>query len=879
MNQRSTVVVRTFFVPLAAFATATVATHAEDARQDSDGVIEEVIVTAQRVVENIQHVPIAVTALSGAALEDQQVINPSDLQINAPNVSFTATNFGGSSFSIRGIGNLVIGRTGESGVSLHLNEIAVPTNLNSIEFFDMERVEVLRGPQGTLFGRNATGGAINFVTKKPNAERIDGFVDLEIGDYAHQRVKGAINLPLWPNAALRIAGYRLDRDGYIENLAYGQADRDGNTLPGIDDDVDGRNILALRATLAWDFTDRASGWLLFSQFNEDDDRARITNQVCVRNPLPTTGCLPNEFGWQAPHLGATTAGIFAGLAGALPLGNDGSDPALYDYPRPSISGFRQMHTDFEPIFNDNEKIWAFGAEYDFDSLQLNLTGARRYNEYLSQQDYAMDVGASLGPTAANPSGAWPVSAPAGGAGAEWLSETCNLVDGTSGVPGGCILGVHQNRAFSYDQLDAKLRSWTLEAKLNSTFDGPFDFLLGASTSRSENYGGYYVLANTLDLATVAPPAIFPAPLYPGFFYNSNNPAGGAQSESWAAFGEVYFDLNERLTLTGGLRINNDEKKTSDSSALLNAADVNAAIGGILGADPLWLRSGLFGEMAAMAANPSLQLTEASTRLLQFHDASAVYSESAPAAIGLLTAAGAAQQIGAAIQSGALPPAFVPAAVAALPLPPVLQATVLALLSGNPAAIAADPGVAAGGIAFGQIVQAVPPVPGFGETRFITGSPSEASWREVSGRLGLDYQFTDDVLLYGFYKPWLQAGGFNPAIPPAFQSTSAFTFDAEQVSAIEGGVKSLLLDGRLMANAAVFIYDYSGLQVTRIRNNSSINDNVDANLMGLELEGRWRPAAMPSVTVDFSTAGCRARSMARDRWIRSTARPAIRTTSC
>ena len=850
MKQKSIAVVRTFLTPFAAFAAA-LAVHAQEAREGGDGAIEEVIVTAQRIVENVQQVPIAVTALSASALEDQQIINPSDLQLNAPNVSFTATNFGGSSFSIRGIGNLVIGRTGESGVSMHLNEIAVPTNLNSIEFFDMERVEVLRGPQGTLFGRNATGGAINFVTKKPDAERIDGFVDVELGDYAHQRVKGAINLPLWPDAALRVAGYRLNRDGYIENLAHGQTDRDGNTLPGIDDDIDGRNILALRATLAWDFTDRARGWLLYSLFDEDDDRARITNQVCVRNPIPTTGCLPNEFGWQTPHLGATTAGIFAGLAGALPLGADGASPALYDYARPSISGFRQMHTDFEPIFNDNEKIWAFGAEYDFDSLQLSLIGARRYNEYLSQQDYAMDVGASLGPTPGNPSGAWPVSAPAGGAGAEWLSETCNLNAGTSGVPGGCILGVHQNRAFAYDQLDAKARSWTVEAKLNSTFDGPFDFLLGVSKGRSENYGGYYVLANTLDLATVAPPAVFPAPLYPGFFYNSNDPAGGAQSESWAAFGEVYFDLDERLTLTSGLRINSDKKRTSDSSALLNAADVNAAIGGILGADPIWLRSGLFGEMAAMAANPTLQLSDASTRLLQFHNAAAVYGENAPAAIGLLTAAGAAQEIGASIQSGALPPAFVPAFVATLPLPPVLQATVLALLSGNPATIATDRGVAAGALAFSEIVQAVPPVPGFGETRFLTGSPSEASWRELSGRVGLDFQLTDDVLLYGFYSRGYKPGGFNPAIPPAFQSTSAFTFDAEQVSAFEGGVKSLLLDGRLMANASVFVYDYSGLQVTRIRNNSSINDNVDANLVGLEVEGRWRPAAMPSVTVDFS----------------------------
>ena len=813
--------------------------------------IEELIVTAQRVEQNVQQVPIAVTAISGSALEDNQVVNPSDLQLNAPNVSFTATNFGGSSFSIRGIGNLVVGRTGESGVSAHINEIAVASNLNSVEFFDMERVEILRGPQGTLFGRNATGGAINFVTKRPELGKVGGFVDLEMGDYAHRRWKMALNLPLGERVAARISGYKLSRDGYTENLAFGQTNSNGDTLPGIDDDVDGRDVLALRATLAWDITDAASAWLLYSDFTEDDDRARITNQVCVRNPLPTTGCLPDAFGWQTPHLGATTAGIFAGLAGALPLGADGSNASMYDYPRPPIDGFRQMHTDFEPVFQDDENIWAFGADYDFDNIHVSLIGARREGEYLSRQDYGMDVGPLLGPTAANPSGSWPVSAPAGGAGEEWLSATCNLNDGTAGVPGGCILPVHQNRVFGYDQSDAITDFWTLEAKLRTSFDGPLNFLLGASRYSGENYGGYYVLANTLDLATVAPPAVFPAPLYPGFFLNSNNPeTGGARQMGDASFGELYYDVNDRLTLTAGLRFNYDEKMTSDSSVLLNAADASAALGGLLGPTPIWIRSSLFGEMSAMAADPTLQLTEASTRLLSFHDAGAVYASNAPAAIGLLAAIGAAQQIGGLVASGALPLDALAATIAALPLPPALLGTVSALLAGGPA-IATDPGLAAGAQAFGAIAAAVPPVPGFGETRFVTGSPTEASWRETSGRIGFDFLCTEDMMIYGFYSRGYKPGGFNPAIPPAFQDSSAFLFGAEEVGAFEAGVKSLLMEGRLMANASVFLYDYTGLQVTRIRNNSSINENVDADLMGLELEGRWHPPALEGLTLDFA----------------------------
>ena len=830
-----------------AIGLAGVAAAEEEQEEPAAGPIEEVFVTAQRVEESVQDVPVAVTALTGDLLEEKQVITPSDLQLNAPNVAFTASNFGDSSFSIRAIGNLVVGRTGEPGVSAHLNEIAVPNNLNATEFFDMERVEVLRGPQGTLFGRNATGGVINFVTRKPRFGAFEGFLDLEAGSYSHVRWKTALNLPLGDNFAARISGFQLRRGGYVENLAYGQLDSNGNTAGGIDDDVDGRDILALRATLSWQPTDNARAWLLYSVFNEDDDRVRISNQVCVRNPLPTTGCLPNEFGFETPHLGATTAGIFAGLAGALPLG---AATGSYDFVRPTINGFREMHTDFEPIFQQDEQILAFGAEYDFANYQLSLVGASRQNEYLSQQDYGMDVSASLGPTPGNRSGVWPISAPAGGAGAEWREDgACNLQSGTSGVSGGCILGVATNRVFAYDQLDSQADFWTLEAKMRTLFDGAYNFLVGASVFESSNHGGYYVLANTLDLVTIAPPSAFPGALYPGFFMNSNDPDGGASAEGTALFGEIYYDVSERLTLTGGLRFNRDEKSTSDSSVLANAIDANGTLGGLItGARPLWLRVGLFTEMAAIAGGNASGLSEASNRLLQYNGAADAYAQNAPAAIGVIAAIGAAGQIGTQIAGGQLPLAQVPAVIAGLGLPEVFQATVLSLLTGG---AATDPGLAAGRAALLAIAGAVPPVPSFGETRFVTGSPSEASWRETSGRIGFDYRLDDGTLLYGFYSRGYKPGGFNPAIPPEFQDSSAFTFDAEAVDAFEVGVKGTLAEGRLQLNAAGFLYSYGGLQVTRIRNNSSINDNVDANLMGLELEGLWRPERFPGLAVDFS----------------------------
>ena len=825
---------------------------------DSEGnlvLVEEVVVTAQRRVENIQDVPISVTALTGTMLEDRQTINPSDLQMAAPNISYTATNFGSQSISVRGVGQLVISGTGEPGVSAHVNEIPIESNLNAMEFFDMERVEILRGPQGTLFGRNATGGAINFITKMPTLERIEGFADVEVGDYSHTRFKGALNLPLSDFMGLRFAGYKLNRDGYIENLAYGQTDANGNRLPGIDEDLDGRDILALRGTFAWDFSDRGRFWVQYSLFDEDDDRARIPNQVCARNSLPTTGCVPDGFGFDAPHWGASTDGILAGSIGALPAGADGSDPAMFAYPRPVIDGFRQIHTDMESMFQDREDFWSAGFNYDFGSFNLNLLGAWQQGEFLSRQDYRMDVGPSLSPSPFNPSGLYPISEPAGGAGDEWRPGPCNLNDGTSGVLGGCILPVDQTRVFAYDQSDAEEEYWTVEGRLQSALEGPLNFQIGASAYDRQSVTDYYVLSNALDLASTAgiplPPQLPRAKLYPGFFSNTDDPSGGILQDGWAVFGELYFDLTERVKLTAGLRHNEDNKEIRDSSVLFDSLDASTALGGVFGPDPIWIRLNLFQDMAAAAADPSVQLSGDSAKLLEFWDAQGIYAQNAQAIIGGITAIGLTQRVVAPlVQSGALPPANIPGFLASLGLPEVLQGTVLALLSQNPQAIAQDPGLLATAAGLKALAAAIPPVPGFGETRFVTGSPSKGRWSELSGRIGLDWQVSENSLIYGFYSRGYKPGGFNSAIPPQFQGTSGFTFSPEQVDAFEIGVKNSLLDGRLLLNGAFFLYDYSGMQITRIRNNTALNENIDSDILGLEVEGVWRPEALPGLALDF-----------------------------
>ena len=167
--------------------------------------IEEIIVTAQRMEESASKVPIALNAFTDPMLEDRQIVALADLQIHSPNLNYTTNNVGDMNISVRGVGSLVSVNDGESGVSLHLNEMPLAPGQPPIELYDVQRLEVLRGPQGTLYGRNATGGAINIITNKPNFEGIRGYLDAEAGNYDLIRVRGALNLPLGDAVALRLS--------------------------------------------------------------------------------------------------------------------------------------------------------------------------------------------------------------------------------------------------------------------------------------------------------------------------------------------------------------------------------------------------------------------------------------------------------------------------------------------------------------------------------------------------------------------------------------------------------------------------------------------------------------------------------------------------
>lgn len=192
----------------------------EEKNASSRNKLEVIEVTAQKRAESLQEIPIAVSALNEDALQQSGFDGVEDLSFLVP--SLQLGNFGPTTFlSIRGIGSENTTGGSDPGVALHVDGVYVGRPVGALfSAFDAERVEVLRGPQGTLYGRNATGGSVNLLSKKPE-EEFSGKIDATIGNYNRKRIRGAINVPLTDTINARFVGFAEDRDGFTENSVVG----------------------------------------------------------------------------------------------------------------------------------------------------------------------------------------------------------------------------------------------------------------------------------------------------------------------------------------------------------------------------------------------------------------------------------------------------------------------------------------------------------------------------------------------------------------------------------------------------------------------------------------------------------------------------------
>lgn len=548
--------------------------YAQDAAADETAATPEIVVTAQRTSQRLQDVPIAVSAFSSEALDKQQIKNTSDLQLTLPNVTFTKGNFTGSSFTIRGIGDLCVGVTCDSATAIHLNNAPLAgTRLFESEFYDMGQIEVLRGPQGTLYGRNATSGVINFKTQMPKLNRTEASVEAEYGNYNAVKSRLMVNLPLGETAAIRVAGFYLNRDGYTKNIY------DGSRL-------DNRDMWGGRVSLRVEPDSGTTMDFMVQYFHERDNRLRIQKQMCQRDPTGVLGCLNGKRDFQMTNSNTTFVGVLTskeffatqGLPTSLALGSIyGPDPYSWSGAT-NPADYRTVNTDYSPTYYTREWNAQAGLDQELGGgVSLSLQGNYQNVTVDSSQDYNLSVQnranyatalATLNAFATGGAGAiyvpyfGPVAAALIPNGANGLLCTSLPEETGTGAFGGHR--VCSQTPQDFDRSNQSQTSWSAEAIISSKWDGKFNFLLGGIYSRfhlTEN--SYYVNSFGIDYFTGVLGAFTAlstgrAPSYLGTpTYRSNSDDLRVNSEG--VFGEAYVQFNDRTKLTIGLRYNHDEK--------------------------------------------------------------------------------------------------------------------------------------------------------------------------------------------------------------------------------------------------------------------------------------------------------------------------------
>jgi outer membrane receptor protein involved in Fe transport len=704
--------------------------------EEDTGFRDEIVVTAQRQAQSLQDVPIAVSAFSAEALEKQQIENASDLQLTLPNVTFSKGNFTGSSFTIRGIGDLCVGISCDAATAIHLNGTPLlATRLFETEYFDLERIEVLRGPQGTLFGRNATSGVVNFISAKPDMNGFKAAFEGEYGNFNAMKAKGMINVPLGDTLAFRGAGYYMKRDGYTTNVYTGN-------------DIDGREMYAVRGSLRWQPSPDTTVDLLGYYFKEDDNRMRIQKQQCQKDPTGVLGCLANRRDFERTNSNSTFTGTLgsseflalnlrsAALGAAFGLGSlYGRD--TYEG-NPILTDVREVYTAYEPTYVTDELQAQLRIEHDFGSINAQLNGFYHETTVDSSQDYNLGVPnrsliqPALNSLAAAAAGLIP------GLPASYFAPIASALipNGPNGdvcvsLPEETGLGAFGGFkrcspiASAFDRSNQKTRDWSVEGIISSDFDGMFNFLLGGIyVDGKVTNGDYYVNAFAIDyitgllgsftaLGAGLPPAYLGTP----FFRNNTQEF---RLKSYGIFGEAYLDFSDKLKLTLGLRYNNDEKYVRSRSTLASFLVPYTQTGSAF-------NSPFYGAYDADPVTPGVQ--------------------------------------GVAIRN--------------------------------------------------------------------------KKFNEWTGRAVLDYKISEDNLVYASFSRGYKSGGFNPPVQvPGLTVPDAFK--PELIDAFEVGSKNSFADGALTLNVTGFYYKYKGLQLSRIVARTSINDNVDADIWGLEAEAVIRP---------------------------------------
>jgi iron complex outermembrane receptor protein len=346
----------------ASFADAADAAGAADVAGDANAAapeqLEEIVVTAQKIAQDLQKTPLSITAITGARLDQLGASDNDSMAFSIPNVTF-GTFKSDAQITIRGVGNdnLTIG--GDPGVAYHEDGVYLSRGaLANDEFFDVDRVEVLRGPQGTLYGRNAVGGVINVISTKPTDE-FSGHADLLEGTDDRIRARAAVNIPIADEWATRFAVISDEHQGYVRNVYNGS-------------DEENLNLKSGRAQLQWTGSDKQSVLFQVEEQTERDTGAvrrllapQNSPELGVVAPQPSSPYAVDHSAndsQQIDHAGANITASFN-------LGEYVAFKSISGYNRSKVLQFFDL--------DDTGSNYAYGGRTDYDvsvSQEFNFSG-------------------------------------------------------------------------------------------------------------------------------------------------------------------------------------------------------------------------------------------------------------------------------------------------------------------------------------------------------------------------------------------------------------------------------------------------------------------------------------------------------------------------
>ena len=416
--------------------------------------IEEVVVTATKKEESIQDLALSIEAVDAESLDVNQVYDVSDLAEITPGLETAKTIGSGSGWTIRGMGSFGIGAGVIASVVTAVNGHSVNDSVVAdTGFFDLERVEVLKGPQGTLYGRNAANGVINLITARPTNE-FGGSYNVEVGNFGLVRTQAVVNMPFSDSLRTRLAVMSNKRDGMVTNTVTGN-------------EFDDRSDEAFRLSVDYDLSDRTQVEFTYSQQESDDNRFQEEVSFCAQDAF--YGCSP--FARGGMNVAADTRGHFAGAFGMLAhlwtdevqngfAGQTGSDD------------FTKISLNREPKHYQKQSVANLQINHDLtDNLLLTAKVSYETRDFhqMGDQDLSYST-VPFGGTAAS-LGTPPISGYLCFGGERQFCET-----------------VDSERI--YDFSDVNMHGTQMEVNIISDYDGPFNYTVGLYNIENRNDNVY-----------------------------------------------------------------------------------------------------------------------------------------------------------------------------------------------------------------------------------------------------------------------------------------------------------------------------------------------------------------------------------------------------